>query len=339
MIKIVRSSSTNAEVTDYYLDVIASLMEACGEKKYEDDVDLKQCKMEDIIIAPTAVDFVKLYFKGYKNQIYWMQGIDAEESYMRNGSKLRKYVLDVITRFAMKRAMAIFYVSEEMKKYEEGKFGISTDRKCFIMPCFNVSRIEALQVDERKYKKNIFTYVGSLSKWQCFEETLDFYKQIEKIDTNAELKIFTFAKDEARRIVERKKIKNCTVSSVAPEKMTEALADVKFGFVLREDDPVNRVATPTKLSSYLSAGVIPIFSKYLKDFYDRTDSFEYVVPVSDFKPTEKLQKLLVEEIEIKKLISEYMELFNTYYNPQYYIKKYKEKMCKLLEEKYGSNSK
>ena len=61
--------------------------------------------------------------------------------------------------------------------------------------------------------------------------------------------------------------------------------------------------------------------------------------MSDFKPTEKLQKLLVEEIEIKKLISEYMELFNTYYNPQYYIKKYKEKKCKLLEEKYGSNSK
>ena len=70
MIKIVRSSSTNAEVTDYYLDVIASLMEACGEKKYEDDIDLKQCKKKDIIIAPTSVDFVKLYFEGYKNQIY-----------------------------------------------------------------------------------------------------------------------------------------------------------------------------------------------------------------------------------------------------------------------------
>ena len=42
MIKIVRSSSTNAEVTDYYLDVIASLMEACGEKKYEDDIDLRR---------------------------------------------------------------------------------------------------------------------------------------------------------------------------------------------------------------------------------------------------------------------------------------------------------
>lgn len=334
MIKIVRSSSTNAEVTDYYLDVVASLMEECGEKKYEDSIELKRCKKEDILIAPTSVDFIKLYFKGYKNQIYWMQGIDAEESYMRNRSRLRSFVLDVITKFAIKKAMAIFFVSKEMKEFEEGKFGISTDRKCFIMPCFNVTRTEALQVDEGKYKKNIFTYVGSLSKWQCFEETLDFYKQIESVSPNSELRIFTFAENEAKKIVERKNIKNCTVTSVAPEMMTEALADVKFGFVLRENDPVNCVATPTKLSSYLSAGVIPIFSKCLKDFYNRTNGFEYVVPVSEFKQTDKLQKILSEEIDTKKLISEYMELFNTYYNPQYYIEKYKEKMCRLLEEKH-----
>ena len=165
---------------------------------------------------------------------------------------------------------------------------------------------------------------------------LDFYNQIEKIDPSSELKIFTFAEEEARRMVEKKNIKNCTISSVAPEMMTEALVDVKFGFVLRKNDPVNRVATPTKLSSYLSAGVIPIFSKYLKDFYNRTNGFEFVVPVSDFKLTEKLKTLLTGEIDIEKLISEYMELFNTYYNPQFYIKKYKEKMCELLEEKYES---
>ncbi|WP_302130021.1 hypothetical protein [Holdemanella biformis] len=288
MIKIVRSSSTNAEVTDYYLDVIGSIMEACGEKKYDETIELKQCDKKDIIIAPTAVDFIKIYFKGYKNIIYWMQGLDSEESFMRNGSKLRCFVLDLITKFSMKNALAIFYVSEEMKKYEENKFHISTDEKSFIMPCFNVSRTEALQKDESKYKKNIFTYVGSLSKWQCFEETIDFYKQIEKIDSNAELKIFTFAEEEAKKIVASKEIKNCIVTSVSPDKMTEALADVKFGFVLRENDPVNRVATPTKLSSYLSAGVIPIFSKYVKDFYNRTANFEFVVPISDFKPNDKL---------------------------------------------------
>lgn len=333
MIKIVRSSSTNAEVTDYYLDVIGSIVEECGEKKYEETRELKQCDKKDIIVAPTAVDFIKIYFKGYKNIIYWMQGLDLEESFMRNGSKLRCLVLGLITKFAMKKALAIFYVSEEMKKYEENKFRISTCEKSFIMPCFNVSRTEALQKDERKYKKNIFTYVGSLSKWQCFEETLDFYKQIEKIDPNAELKIFTFAEEEAKKIVANKNLKNCIVTSVAPDKMTEALADVKFGFVLREDDPVNRVATPTKLSSYLSAGVIPIFSKYIKDFYNRTINFEYVVPVSDFNPNEKVKKLMIEKINVDKLISEYMNLFESYYNPTYYIGIYKNRMFELLERK------
>lgn len=336
MIKIVRSSSTNAEVTDYYLDVIGSIMEACGEKKYDETIELKQCDKKDIIIAPTAVDFIKIYFKGYKNIIYWMQGLDSEESFMRNGSKLRCFVLDLITKFSMKNALAIFYVSEEMKKYEENKFHISTDEKSFIMPCFNVSRTEALQKDESKYKKNIFTYVGSLSKWQCFEETIDFYKQIEKIDSNAELKIFTFAEEEAKKIVASKEINNCIVTSVSPDKMTEALADVKFGFVLRENDPVNRVATPTKLSSYLSAGVIPIFSKYVKDFYNRTANFEFVVPISDFKPNDKLYKLMTDEINVDKLVSEYMDLFNSYYNPDFYINRYKEKMSGLLENKNGT---
>lgn len=335
MIKIVRSSSTNAEVTDYYLDVIAKIVESCGEQKYKDDVKLEQCSKDDIIIAPTSVDFLKLYFKGYKNQIYWMQGIDAEESFMRNGSKFRSCILDKITKFAMKKAMAVFYVSDEMKKYEESKYIISTDEKSFIMPCFNVSKTEGINVDKNKYKKNTFTYVGSLSEWQCFEETLDFYKKIEIIDPSSELRIFTFAKEEAKKIVERKKIKNCSVTSVSPEKMTEALANIKFGFVLRKDIAVNRVATPTKISSYLSAGVIPIFSKYLKDFYNRTNGFDYVVPVTTFNPTTKLHNLLTEEIDIDKLIAEYMDLFNTYYNPQYYIESYRDKMHHILEKQYG----
>lgn len=336
MIKIVRSSSNNTEVTNFYLDVIAEIVENCGYERYREDIELSQCKKNDIIISPTSVDFIKLYFKGYKKQIYWMQGIDAEESYMKNGSKFRSFILNLITKFSMKKALAIFYVSNEMKVYEEKKYCLKTDAKSFIMPCFNVSTTEKLNLNQNKYKKNTFTYVGSLSKWQCFNETLDFYKQIEKIDSNAELKIFTFAEEEAKKIVAYKKLKNCIVTSVEPDKMTEALVDVKFGFVLREDDPVNRVATPTKLSSYLSAGVIPVFSKYLKDFYDRTADFEYVVPVSDFTPNEKLNKLMINEINVDKLITEYMELFNSYYNPDFYIKMYKEKMSGLMEKRNGT---
>ena len=105
MIKVIRSSSGNTEVTNYYLDVIASIADQTGENKYKENVPLNQCKKEDIIIAPTAIDFLKLYIKGYKTQIYWMQGLDPEESYMRNGSKFKKFILDIITKFTLKKAI------------------------------------------------------------------------------------------------------------------------------------------------------------------------------------------------------------------------------------------
>lgn len=331
MFKVVRSSSTNSEVTDYYLDVIAKLLIECGMGKHNEETILSNVKKNDIIIVPTSVDFFKVYSKGYRRIVYWMQGLDAEESYMRNGSKIRRFVLDILTKFSMKKSLAIFYVSDEMKRYVEQKYHMDTDRISFIMPCFNVSQTDGIAVTKRKYEKNVFAYVGSLSKWQCFEDTLDFFVKIQGIDKDAELKVFTFAESEAKEIVKKKKINSCTVASVPPEKMTEALADVKFGFVLREDDPINRVATPTKLSSYLSAGVMPIFSVYLSDFFERTKHCEYVVPVCGFEPTEKLKMLMTKSIDTDRLVLEYMELFKTYYNPAFYISKYKEKMMRLLE--------
>ena len=336
MYKVVRSSGTNAIVTNYYLDIIASLLDACGEEKYDENRNILDCDKMDILVTPSSVDFIKLFFKGYKNQIYWMQGIDAEESFMKHGSKLRMCFLNLITKFSIKNARAIFYVSDEMKKYVENKFSVNTTDKSFIMPCFNVSMTKKLKLDPKKYEKNVFAYVGSLSKWQCFEETLDFFKKIEQIDSNAELRIFTFAEDEAKKLVLEKKIDHCKVTSVSPDKMAEALNDVKFGFVLRENNPVNRVATPTKLSSYLSAGVIPIFSKYLVDFYNRTKDYEYVISTTEAVPNRRLLDLMTNKIDIDKLSNEYNEIFNTYYNPEYYITMFKDKMRKVLETNNGA---
>ena len=45
---------------------------------------------------------------------------------------------------------------------------------------------------------------------------------------------------------------------------------------------------------------------------------------------------MINEINVDKLISEYMELFNSYYNPDFYIKMYKEKMSGLMEKRNGT---
>ena len=59
MFKVVRSSSTNSEVTDYYLDVIAKLLIECGMGKHNEETILSNVKKNDVIIVPTSVDFFK----------------------------------------------------------------------------------------------------------------------------------------------------------------------------------------------------------------------------------------------------------------------------------------
>lgn len=328
MICVVRAA--NSEVTDYYLNIVAKMFQMAGEDLCPEGQDFKKCKKDDVVIVTTLQDFIKVYVNGFRNIVYWMQGIDAEESYIKNGSKVRKAILECMTHFVMSKARVIFYVSKAMQDYVEAKYRINTQDKSFIMPCFNVSFEDGLAFDKNKYANNVFAYVGSLSKWQCFSETVDFYCKFEEQYPNTELRVFTFAREEAESILSAKNVKNYSVSTVSPEKMSEALKDVKFGFVLREDNPVNNVATPTKISSYLSAGVIPIFSDCITDFYERTKGFSYVVPMRNNTtiPT-SLKKLVENEVDFDCLHSEYMSLFETYYNPQYYIESYKSRIMEL----------
>lgn len=328
MIQIQRQS--NSAVTDYYLDVIGGMC-AKKEELYEHSHPLCECKKNDIIIVPTATDFMKVYIRGFRRIVYWMQGIDAEESYLKHHSIFRKKLLDWITMFALKRAKAIFFVSDAMKRYEERKFGLKLDDRSFIMPCFNVSKETGVNFNEGKYAKNVFTYVGSLSQWQCFSQTVDFYKKIEDRWNDVEFRVFTFSEDEAKGVLSEKGVKNYSVSSVTPDQMTAALRDVKFGFVLRDNIPVNNVATPTKLSSYLSAGVIPVYSTSLIDFYEKTQDISYCVPVEDYTQIpEKLEELMSNQVDYNLLFKEYNMLFDTYYNPIYYTNMYQERLCRLL---------
>lgn len=327
MIQIQRQE--NSAVTDYYLDVIARMFD--GEEVYDASHSLEECKKTDIIIAPTATEFFRVYRHGFKKIVYWMQGIDGEESYLKHKSRIRKFILDFFTKFALKRAKAVFFVSEEMKRYEEEKFRLKLDDKSFIMPCFNVSEETGLFFDEEKYDKNVFAYVGSLSKWQCFSEIVDFYKRIEEKYDDTFLRVFTFEKEAAKQILKEKGIEKYSVDTVPPEKMTEALRMVKFGFVLRENIAVNNVATPTKLSSYLSAGVIPIYSSCLVDFHKNTENMKYVIPVEEsFEIPERLDEFIKNKLVCDAISAEYTALFDTYYNPMHYIESYRERLQALF---------
>lgn len=285
----------------------------------------------DLIVHPMGKDAFKYYFKGYKNFILWQQGATADESYMRHSSKLRFYILNMVDVFAMKKAKAILYVSEELRNIYEKRGHCSFNNKSYIMPCFNEQFVESVY-EKKDYRKKVFTYVGSLAKWQCFEETVDLYKSIEDRVSNTFFKVLTFSVGEAKQILDKKNVKNYSVICVPKERVFDELIDTTYGFIIRQDSVVNNVATPTKFSSYMSAGVIPLFSSCLKDFANLSNTMKYAKKVEKLTEdtVDKVIGYINESVDTEELKKEYYRIFGTYYNKELHQKNLADILSNLL---------
>jgi len=263
-------------------------------------------------------DAYKYYFKGYQNFILWQQGATGAESYMRHSSKIRRYILNYMDCFAMKKSKMIFYVSKYMQEYYEKIASTSFANKAYVMPCFN-ENLDPKIFDKKDYSKKIFTYVGSLDLWQCFNETVEIYAEIEKRIPDAFLKVLTFNTEKAEKTIKEKNIKNYSVACVPKEQVKSELENATYGFIIRHDIDVNRVATPTKISSYLSAGVLPIYSTCLKDFHLQASGKTFAYACKSKENIEELIHFINSGVDKEIVQQEIEELFSTYYSVENHI--------------------
>jgi len=308
----------NVYVLKTYLDTIKKAIENLGfECEYIESLD--GINKKSLLVFPMGIDAFKWYHKGFRNIILWQQGVTAEESFMRHHSKMRFKILNAIDCFVMKKAKMIFFVSNSMKNYYEKMSGCVFDDKSYIMPCYN----EQLDLDvfsKKDYSKKIFSYVGSLDLWQCFEQTVDTFVQIEKAVPGAFLKVLTFETDKAEKILVEKGVKNYSVNCVPKEKVKAELEEVSYGFVLREDIIVNNVATPTKFSSYLSTGVIPIYSKCLEDFDSVAKEMKCAFGTANPVNIDELIEFINNTPDLSIIENEIKQIFDGYYNTERHVK-------------------
>ena len=302
----------NIVVLNVYLKIIKGGLERAGYKcSYIKN--LKGVAKKDFVVFSTAKDAFIYYLRGYRNLLLWQQGLQGEESYMRNHSSARKAILNYMDRFTVKKAKVVFFVSECMKQYYEALVHKDLSNKCYIMPCFN-ERFDEKILIQKDYSKKIFAYVGSLSVWQCFNETVELYLKIEESIKGAFFKVLTFDVEQAEKILQEKKVKNYIVKRVPQEQVKAELEDVVFGFMLRQNVIVNRVATPTKISSYLSAGVFPIYSPCLIDFHKQASGKNFAFPVNSDDGIQPLLDFINKDKNKDIIDKEIKELFATYYS-------------------------
>ena len=114
-----------------------------------------------------------------------------------------------------------------------------------------------MNISKKKKAKSTIVYCGGVQKWQRVEDMLDAVNQSKA--ENVKYAFYVNDKDAFAKMLAGGAVgKPFTFETKAGQDLKEALADADFGFLLRDDSPVNRVACPTKLTEYILNGIIPI---------------------------------------------------------------------------------
>lgn len=109
-------------------------------------------------------------------------------------------------------------------------------------------------------KDIIFVYAGGSQPWQKLYETLKIYHLVKLNISNAKLMLLLQdGEKEIQDFCNNHNIKDVSIFSKIPfRKVHKYLSIANYGFLIREDVQMNRVASPTKLGEYLACGLIVI---------------------------------------------------------------------------------
>lgn len=312
------------DATNFYVGMIKESLNNLG---YEFIIchRIQDIKGADLIVTITDTFFfkAKLVYP-FKKTIYWAQGITADEAKMNGmlGTKsLIRYIFHILAEFLSVRTCSMMLsVSDRMNLYFKEKYGYK-DNNNIIVPCFNMKLSEIFNLEQ--YSKPTFVYAGSASVWQCVDIMLDVYEKIERQISNATITILSADKSRFEEKIRMRNIKNYEIKYVPQDLLNEELHKYKYGFLLRENHIVNNVATPTKMNSYLSNFIIPIYSNAVEDFCRNIHlgNFSLIMqcPLSVDSITDKIltfERNTLNFMEYRNLVE---KIFNTHYSRFFYV--------------------
>ncbi|MCD6422578.1 MAG: glycosyltransferase [Elusimicrobia bacterium] len=187
-------------------------------------------------------------------------------------NKVRVKEFANIEKFVMKNAKFVFCVSKRFKEFLEDKFGnknimtvptLVDCEKFFFSPELRSKFRKKLAIDE----KIVFVYSGSVVKWQKPEETALLFSRIKKKKKNAILFFLTPQRKKARKLLSKYiNLEDCLIETVPCEEICGYLNAADFALIFRDQNIVNKVASPIKIGEYLLCGLPVIATKGIGDF-------------------------------------------------------------------------
>lgn len=250
------------------------------------------------------------FFDRTKAKIFLdFHGTVPEESLYKGNKKEYKYY-NRIEKRAVSRANAIVFVSDAMRDFVTKKYpsiNIVSIYKPIIAK--NVINYPPHQIKENIPNNNVvFLYSGGTQKWQNIDKIFEFIKTtIQPNFTYVFLTLDTILiKEKAKE--NNIPLEQIIIKTVKPEELASYYKIANYGFLIRDDHILNRVANPTKMLEYLYFGIIPIVDLLEIGDYCNYDYIKYTDTQNHFNSKKSEKNSIIANSFLNKEILSIREL-------------------------------
>lgn len=236
--------------------------------------------------------------------------------------KFRIKELNIIEEFVIRNSAKVFCVSNMLKKHLLSKYSVDED-KIMVIPTlvdtgiFNYNQEARKEVRKKLGLENriVFIYSGGLAKWQLPEKVLNLFKKLKHKIQDAFLIFLTHEPASAAVYFTDIKKDDYLLGYAPYEKIPEYLNAADIGFLLREDNSVNHVASPTKFGEYLCCGLPVLLTRGIGDTEEviLDTGGGSVIDNPDVIPTENIIHMLT-QINRKALSEAGYKVYSIYTN-------------------------
>ncbi len=245
-----------------------------------------KARVENVYVR-CVFDFIKifllkkLFFSKWKIT-FDFRGILPYELKTKGRSKFKQNICFGLEFFVFNAADRVHCVSNKMKRYLTEHYG---ERLVKVIPCGVAPFQSSIKKVQRKSNLIKFVYSGGLSEWQCFDSVCNIMRTYQDLEHSFSFTVFTLDVDKAREITSAAGLRSDLVEfkKLAQADVVSELSAYDFGFLLRNNEPTNNVASPIKFSEYVVAGVIPIISTGVGDYSELVQNENIGILINSFE--------------------------------------------------------
>ena len=295
--------------------------------------------MNELLLKADYIYVHSIYLSQYilpfyktKQVITDLHGVVPEEV-LELGSNFKSWYYNKIEKFVVKNSTMLITVSKNMsdhliKKYHKIKANIISLPIIKGKPSFLNKQFKKV----KNFKPKVI-YSGGIQLWQNIDLMLS---SIKKTINKYDFQILTGNPEIMQEKANKEGLK-IKINSVNTNELIKYYKNAHFGFILRDDNILNRVAFPTKLIEYITNGIVPIVLKTeIGDF--KRFGYKYIT-LQDFleKKIDNLEKEY--SSKQKNNFNVLLQLCELYNRSTLYLKAFINKKNSTLLEKNKSSLK